>query len=231
LVEPVVEVLRAGGLPRCKRRRKLSMHACTSLRLAFALCLVSTVACSAGTPIGFGEDGGTPSTTPTGTGTSTPPPPDTADASSDKATDAGPAVDKSPRFDLELDGQPVAIENVEVKVEPASGSTPARISVAGQYEQQLGFGQTSTAKLTLYVDASEKGTDACGVGGRSASYLFKDTEGAITVLATDLQGGNCTMKVVGNASDAFTSGSVTGVLSGEEQKSFTLAWGQAIPKS
>jgi hypothetical protein len=137
----------------------------------------------------------------------------------------------TPRFDLTIDGQPITITKVTAKVDPASGNAHARVEVVGQYEQQLGQGLTSTATFTVFVDASETGTDACGVGGRAASYLFKDTDGAIRIESTGLQAGSCTMKIFSGASDGFTSGSATGVIGGTSTKSFTIAWGQSVPKS
>jgi hypothetical protein len=201
-------------------------------RVLIPLCLVTTAACSSGSGGPFTgssyDDGGTPTPTPTGTGTA-PPTPDKPDGST-PTPDAGPVIDKTVHFDLTLDGDPIAITKVTVKMEPASGSSPASIAVAGQYEQQLGHGLTSTATFTVSAATTEKGADACGTGGRYASYLFKDTDGTIRIVSTSLQGGSCTMKIFGNAADDFTSGSATGVIGGLSPKAFTVAWGQPIPK-
>ncbi len=202
-------------------------------RVLLPFCLVTTAACSSGTSGNYYEDGGgTPNPTPTATGTGTgTPPKDPPDAAPEPKPDAGPVVDTTPRFDLTLEGKPIAITKVSVKIEPASGNTPATIAVAGQYEQQLPQGFTSTATFTVYAGTTEKGADACGTGGRSATYLFKDTDGSIRVIATSLQGGSCTMKILSNVADAFTSGSATGVIGGAKQKAFTIAWGQPVPKT
>lgn len=202
-----------------------------SPRILIAFCLATTTACSAGTTGLVVGDGGQPSPTPTTTTTApTEPPKDKPDAAVPQH-DSGPVIDMTQRFDLTLEGAPIAITKVTAKVEPASGNTPARINVGGSYEQQLGHGLTSTATFTVYVDATATGTDACGVAGRSASYLFKDTDGSIRIESTGLQGGSCTMKIASNAADGFSSGSATGVIGGASQKSFTIAWGQPIPKS
>jgi hypothetical protein len=117
-------------------------------------------------------------------------------------------------------------------VEPGSSGDPPRVVIAGSYEQQLpGPGFTSTATFTIYVDATEKGVDTCGSGGRSASYWFKDDDGALRGLGTSYQGGNCTMTVLGNASDGFSSGTAKGTVGGAKMKSFSVSWGRTIPKS
>ena len=214
--------------------RFLSMRSARIMMALFVSALAATSACSAGTITGVGTgDGGTPNPTPTATATSTgmtdPTPPDSG---TDPKPDAsGPVIDKTARFDLTIDGQPITITKVTAKIDPASGNTPTRIDVAGQYEQQLGSGLTSTATFTVFVDTTETGTDACGTGGRDASYLFKDTDGSIRIESTGLQGGSCTMKIFSGVSDGFTSGSATGVIGGASQKSFTIAWGQVVSKS
>jgi hypothetical protein len=95
----------------------------------------------------------------------------------------------------------------------------------------LNGGFQSTATFTIRVEATEKGADTCGSGGRSADYWFKDTDGSLRGLGTSYQGGSCTMTVLGNASDGFSSGTAKGTVGGVKTKSFTLSWGQPIPKS
>ncbi len=199
-------------------------------RLSFALCLATTAACSSGTTGGYagGDDSGTPPPTPTGTGTTTPPPLDHPDASVGPTPDAAVPVDKTLRFDLTLDGQAITIANTSVKIEAGSNGGPDRIVVDGSYQQTTGpFG--STATFTIRAETTAKGLDTCGTDGRSASYWFKDTDGTIRGLGTSLQGGNCTMNVVANAADAFSSGTAKGVIGGAKQKAFTITWGQPLP--
>lgn len=204
-------------------------------RMVIPFCLaVSLVSlgCSSGTTgtLGTESDGSvTPTPTPTSTSTSpTEPPKDRPDAAPSEQADADSPIDKTPHFELTLDGQAIAITNVTAKREPASGSRPERVNVSGSYEQQLRGGLTSSAVFTVFANVTEKGTDACGAGGREASYLFKDTDGAIRVIYTQLPGSSCTMKILSSAADGFVSGSATGVFGGAKTKSFTVAWGQPL---
>jgi hypothetical protein len=199
-------------------------------RVVLPLCFVATAACGSGSSTYY-DDGGSPTPTPTATATgTTEPPPDKPDASIEPKPDAGPTLDKTPRFDLTIEGQPITITKVSVKIEPASGSSPARIAVAGQYEQQFPQGFTSTATFTVYAGTTATGTEACG-SDRYATYLFKDTDGTIRVESTSLLGGSCTMKILGNSADGFSSGTATGVIGGATTKAFTITWGQVIPKT
>jgi hypothetical protein len=196
-------------------------------------------ACSAttsgpGTPVEEAPAGTTP--TPSGTGTTAPAPaPSAPDAGGGPITK--PPVDKTARFELTLDGETIPVTTVTVKVTPAAGSgsnaTPERVAIAGSYEQQLNggyLGMTSTATFTIYADSAATGLDVCGNGGRSAGYWFKDTDGTLRGMGTDYQGGSCTMDVTANAADGFTSGSAKGTIGGVTTKSFTVRWGQPLPK-
>lgn len=198
-----------------------------------ALCLATTAACSSGGSGGtYGDDSGTPNPTPTATGTATTDPPqDKPDASVEPKPDAAAPVDKTVRFELTLDGQPITIaqSTVKVKVEAGSNGDPPGLVIDGSYEQTGVGAFTSTATFTVRVDTTTKGSDACGTGGRSAGYWFKDTDGTIRGLGTVYQGGHCTMNVVASAADGFTSGTATGVVGGAKQKAFTVRWGQPLP--
>lgn len=209
------------------------MPARFSPRIFIALCLATTAACSSGSSGSFyGEDGGAPSPTPTASGTTTTDPPkDKPDAAPESKPDAAPTVDKTVHFDLTLEGQPITIaqSTVKVKVEAGSNGNPPGLVIDGSYEQTGVGAFTSTATFTVRVDTTTKGADACGTGGRSAGYWFKDTDGTIRGLGTVYQGGNCTMNVVANAADGFTSGTATGVVGGAKQKAFTVRWGQPLP--
>jgi hypothetical protein len=196
-------------------------------------------ACSAttsgtGTPVEETPTGTTP--TPSGTGTTAPAPAPSPPAK-DGGSTAKPPIDTTPRFELTLDGELLNVTTVTVKVTPASGSgsnaTPERVAIAGSYEQQINggyLGMTSTATFTIHADTVATGLDLCGNGGRSAGYWFKDTDGSLRGMGTDYQGGNCTMDVTANAADGFTSGSAKGAIGSAPTKSFTVRWGQPLPK-
>lgn len=137
-------------------------------------------------------------------------------------------LDKTERFELTLEGSPVKITGATVEVKPASGSTLARVSITGSYQQL--FGPTFTATFTVSVDAKAQGTAACDSKARFADYWFKDTDGTIRGLGTSFNGGGCTMTVLGNDADGFTSGTATGTVGGSKTKSFSVRWGKSLPK-
>ena len=198
-----------------------------SFRRLLALFLITATGCTAGTTstgIPGETQPGPAKAIPSGTPTSEPAPTE-EEPTTEPQPDPEPTLDKTKRFTLTLEGQPVTVANVTTKVEGV------RVVIAGSYEQDLNGPLTSTATFTIRVDGSEKGKDSCGTGGRAADYWFKDTDGALRGLGTSYQGGSCTMTVIGNAADGFSSGSATGTLGGVKTKSFTLNWGQPIPKS
>ena len=187
------------------------------------------VACSVSSPNPDIIIDGDAATSPTPSGTSTTPSPSGKDASTSEP-DAAPVIDKTVKFDFTIDGETPTIESATATIVPATSTDPAMVKIAGQYEQDEGFGLTSTATFTIWVQTGYTGTDACDEKTRYATYLFKDTDGAIKELATDLLGGSCTMKVLSTTADGFTSGSATGTLGGDSTKAFTIAWGQPIPQ-
>jgi hypothetical protein len=191
---------------------------------------VGAVACSSD-PTGFVviDGGSTPSPNPTATSTSpTDPTKPIIDGGVAPQPDAAPVIDMTPHFDFTLEGQSIPTMNITAKIVPADNLDPARVEVAGQYEQDIGSGLTSTATFTVIADMTASGTDACGVADRDTSYLFKDTDGSIRVLDATLLGGSCTMKIASSGASGFSSGSATGVLGGAKTKAFTIAWGQTV---
>ena len=196
----------------------------------FALTIVvgTTTACTAGsTSTGSDLPGeqGTPHATPvpTGSATTTTPPAHTPDA----GADATPAIDHTVHFALTIDGQAI-VPKVTVQLDPATNLGPAAIVVKASHPQQLNGG-TSTATFTLTLVVDEKGEGSCG-SARSAGYFFKDTDGARRGIGTSYQGGACTMNVITNEADGFTSGTASGTLGGATSKSFTVSWGQNLTK-
>lgn len=209
------------------------MSAFRFARPGLVLFLMTSAACTAGSTSTGGsgvpvEDepsptkpAPTPAPTPTGTTTQEPP----------TKPDPKPVIDRTVRFDLTLEGSPVNITKVAVKVNPGSGGDPARVQIDGSYEQQLNGPFTSTATFTVRAEIDAKGSDACGEGGRSADYWFKDTDGALRGMGTSYQGGGCTMNIIANGADGFSSGTAKGTIGGVKTKSFTVTWGQPLPKS
>lgn len=208
------------------------MPAFAFARPALALFLMTSAACTAGVspsggsgvPVEEEPSPTKPTPTPTATSTATPDKPPAK-------PDPVPEIDKTVRFALTLEGAPVNITKVSVKILPGTGGDPARFQIDGSYEQQLNGPLTSTATFTIRADVTAKGVDTCGEGSRSADYWFKDTDGALRGLGTGYQGGSCTMTIIGNGADGFSSGSAKGTLGGTKTKSFTITWGQPLPKS
>ena len=120
------------------------------------------------------------------------------------------------------------VPKVTVQIDPATNLGPAAIVIKASHQQQINGG-TSTATFTLTLDVTEKGGGSCG-SARSADYFFKDTDGALRGIGTSYQGGACTMSVITNEADGFSSGTASGTLGGAASKSFTVSWGQNLTK-
>lgn len=205
-------------------RTRVSSFVALGMLLAVAACTADATSVPSSP---FGED---PSQT-------TPPPSSTADPkdppSKDKDTDKDPPpkVDKTVKFELTIDGESIKPDAVTVEVDKGTGGDPDRILIKAQHEQDFGTPFTSTATFTLRLVTTAKGQDICGTAaGRSADYWFKDGQGgAIRGIGTMYVGGNCTMNIVANEADDFTSGTAQGTLGGAVTKSFSVKWGQNLP--
>jgi hypothetical protein len=204
-----------------------------SAALAFILSLsmvASTAACSVeATSAGGGLEEGSPASAPAPGGESATPKPADEPEEKESEQEEEEEVDKTVRLELTIDGAQIVPDEVKVKVEPAKSGKPARLVIDASHEQDLKGPFTSTATFTLSVDLTEMGKDACS-SKRSASYFFKDTDGALRGIGTGYAGGHCMMEITANEADGFSSGSATGVLGGATTKSFSVAWGQNIPQ-
>lgn len=204
--------------------------------LALAVFVASTAACTTGTTTG---GAGTPAEqAPSDDGpqrdepsTSSSPPADEKSPPTKNDDDPAPAIDKTVHFELSIGGETIDPDEVVVTLQPASGGDPATLVIKAHHEQQLNGPFTSTATFTMKVDVTEKGKDLCGEGGRYADYWFKDPDdGALRAIGTGYVGGSCSMNVIANQADGFWSGTATGTLGGATSKSFTVSWGQNLPK-